>query len=299
MTFLAPAWLAALAAVVLPILLHLRDAPPSRRIRVGSIADLVGTAAARRRRRLRDPLLLLLRCLLVMLLAALLAHPVMRETRAGRTVAVVPIGAERLRNSLRTAGVALADVPADSSPWRLARLAAPRLVEHDTLLVVTPGDGARYGAVRPVVAHAVRALPSPAAPTTTRPSLTLAVGAASPAYAARRDSIAEIVRRAFGGVVTLVDSGTAGARLVLVGVDRALGLDSASLAAGALARDDIADSLLTRLAPPQPLAPPRHELAPRQAGTERIPARRDLARIVWWLVVTLFAIERLVAWRRT
>lgn len=298
MTFLAPLWLTALAAIALPILLHLRDAPPSRRIRVGSIADLVGTAAARRRRRLRDPLLLVLRCLLVALLALLLAHPVVRETRAGRAVAVVPIGAERVGDSLRAAGVALVDLPADSSPWRLARRAASRLVEHDTLLVVSPLDGERYGAVRPVLAHAVRALPvAPARPRPV-PHAAIALAAASPRFASARDSVAGVVRDLLDPAVALVDSATPGARLVSVGTDAALGLDSAALAAGALARDDFADSLLTRLLPPPPLAPSGHELAPRRAESGTVPPRRDLAPIAWWLVVALFVAERFVAWRR-
>jgi hypothetical protein len=79
MSFLAPLWLAGLAALLLPIALHLlgRGRPP--RVALGSVRLLTGGAVrVPRRARLQRPWLLALRCLLLAALAVALAGPRLR-----------------------------------------------------------------------------------------------------------------------------------------------------------------------------------------------------------------------------
>lgn len=76
MSFLSPLWLAALAALLLPLLLHLISRGRGKRVRVGSIALLAATARRRAHRLQPSQLLLLLvRCLLLSALALTLAAP--------------------------------------------------------------------------------------------------------------------------------------------------------------------------------------------------------------------------------
>jgi hypothetical protein len=76
MTFLNPIWFLAIAAVLIPLLIHLWNIRQGKVLKVGSIS-LMGEASRQSSRslRLRDILLLLLRCLLLVLLACLLAMP--------------------------------------------------------------------------------------------------------------------------------------------------------------------------------------------------------------------------------
>ena len=89
MIWLSPLWLAALAALAIPILIHLRRRRIGRRIQVGSVRHLAGAAMPRRRRlRLRDPWLLALRCAILALVAFALAAPAIR--RAERPASWMP-----------------------------------------------------------------------------------------------------------------------------------------------------------------------------------------------------------------
>ncbi len=106
MQWLSPWWLAAAAAVIVPIVLHLRDQQPPQVVRVGSVADLSSTPASRRRRHLDEIPLLLLRCAVIVLGAIFLAGPQLRERGSGgQRVAVVPAGMTVLRDSLEGAGM--------------------------------------------------------------------------------------------------------------------------------------------------------------------------------------------------
>ncbi len=80
----SPVWLAALAALALPVLIHLWNRRPRRTVDFGSIQLLAGapTSRSRSRRITRWPLLLV-RCLLLALLALLLAGPLLE--RAGES----------------------------------------------------------------------------------------------------------------------------------------------------------------------------------------------------------------------
>ncbi len=91
-SLLAPAALAALAALLLPLLLHLyRRRQPPRLVDFAALRWLQGPQRPRRRFELRERRLLAVRLLLVALGALLLAQPVLRDARAGRPwVAVAP-----------------------------------------------------------------------------------------------------------------------------------------------------------------------------------------------------------------
>jgi hypothetical protein len=80
MQFLNPIWLFAIAALSIPVIIHLWNIKPGKTLKVGSISLM--TAAAQKSSRsfkLNDVLLFLMRCLLLTLLAFLLAMPVWRQ----------------------------------------------------------------------------------------------------------------------------------------------------------------------------------------------------------------------------
>lgn len=80
MIFLHPIWFFALAAISIPVVIHLWNIRKGKTLKVGSIALI--TAASQKRSlsvRLTDVLLLLLRCLLLMLLAIILAMPLWKQ----------------------------------------------------------------------------------------------------------------------------------------------------------------------------------------------------------------------------
>ena len=117
MIWLSPLWLAALAALVIPLVIHLRRQRIGRRIQVGSVRHLAGAALPRRRRlRVRDPWLLALRCAILALVVLALAGPAIRRTeRPSSWVLVAPsllgdsviLRSDPLLDSLRRAGSAV------------------------------------------------------------------------------------------------------------------------------------------------------------------------------------------------
>ena len=79
MTWLFPLYLAGAAAVVLPILLHLRRRPPKERVVFSSLMFLEKTPEIlTKRSKLEQLLLLALRCLALILLAIMFARPFVR-----------------------------------------------------------------------------------------------------------------------------------------------------------------------------------------------------------------------------
>ncbi len=300
MGFLAPLWLGALAAIAIPILLHLRAAAPPERIQVGSIDDLQASLATTSCPRIREWLLLALRVLFVTLLALLLAQPVMRDQRPGRMVAVVPAGAERLGDSLRGASVPIAEAaPTVREPWQLATEAEAQLGVNDTILLVTPDGGDRYHGARPTLSHKVRLLPFADTPPVAPAPLRLQVTASSPQFTAPRDTVARWLASLPATLIQVAAVGERTSRTIVVGRDTALALDSTSLAHGALVRDGALDTLLTRLLPPPAVAPPLAERAPRlRAGDATKDPARDLSMVCWWVMCLVLFVERLVAARR-
>ena len=81
---LAPLGLAALGALLLPILLHLARRTPQRRTEFAALRWLAARLRPRRRIRVEEPWLLLLRLLLVACVALLLAQPVWTRLEGGK-----------------------------------------------------------------------------------------------------------------------------------------------------------------------------------------------------------------------
>jgi hypothetical protein len=83
MSWLFPLYLAGAAAVIAPILLHLRRQPPQDRLAFSTLMFLEESKRQpTRRRRLENWLLLLVRCLILILLAIMFARPFSRSTEA-------------------------------------------------------------------------------------------------------------------------------------------------------------------------------------------------------------------------
>lgn len=92
MTFLFPLFLVAGAAVLAPILLHLRRQPPNTRVEFSSLQFLLATPlVTTTRSRIERWLLLLLRCLALLLIAAMFSRPffAQQETAPGQGRSVV------------------------------------------------------------------------------------------------------------------------------------------------------------------------------------------------------------------
>ncbi|QQL49816.1 BatA domain-containing protein [Mucilaginibacter ginkgonis] len=80
MQFLNPIWFSALAALAIPLVIHLWNIKPGRVLKVGSIS-LISEASRKSSRsfKLTDIPLLMLRCLLLALIAFLLAQPFLQQ----------------------------------------------------------------------------------------------------------------------------------------------------------------------------------------------------------------------------
>lgn len=99
---LLPAGLAALTALALPVLIHLRRRSQQRVVEFAALRWMVARELPRRRVRVDERALLALRLLLIALLAWLLAVPVWRGGEGGRAWVVVAPGvdADAIRNEM-------------------------------------------------------------------------------------------------------------------------------------------------------------------------------------------------------
>ncbi len=116
MTWLFPLYLAGAAAVLLPILLHLRRRPPKERVVFSSLMFLEKSPEVlTKRSRLERLLLLALRCLALLLLALMFARPLLRgrdDLAAGKGEAIavlIDASASMRRDDLWPRAVAAAE----------------------------------------------------------------------------------------------------------------------------------------------------------------------------------------------
>lgn len=80
MQFLNPIWFFALAALSIPVIIHLWNIRPGKTLKVGSIALITeASKSTKRSLKLLDILLLIMRCLLLALIAMLLAAPIWQK----------------------------------------------------------------------------------------------------------------------------------------------------------------------------------------------------------------------------
>jgi len=156
--FLSPLWLLAAAAIVFPIILHLRRKTPPEIIEVGSIGDLSGGAAMRQRRTPRDLILLTIRCLILALAAVAMARPNVESDSPGERIAVAPSGFEATTDSLRGVGMRVIEVATTDVPWSALQQAALLTHARDTLVLVAPNGAGRWLGPRPQITNEVEVL---------------------------------------------------------------------------------------------------------------------------------------------
>jgi hypothetical protein len=152
MQFLNPIWLAAAAAMVVPVILHLWNDRRGNVLRVGSVELLTG--GVRRmawRRWLSDWLLLFVRCLLLVALALLMAGPVLRSVVKGWV-----LGEGRVADSLVKSGWERHSLRDSVNYWEAFRLADGEAPAGVPLYIRTSGLARRYSGERPVTDRAVR-----------------------------------------------------------------------------------------------------------------------------------------------
>ena len=137
-----PLRLAALAAIAIPVLLHLWQRRPAKVVRVGSIRHLPETPAARRlSSRFSERWLLLLRLSVVVTLAAALAGPFISDRSPGSALALIdpaiPDGSvERIVDSLAGSGDVIIR-PEGGDIWSLIREVGSTVRPGSRLAVVT------------------------------------------------------------------------------------------------------------------------------------------------------------------
>ncbi|HEU4700823.1 MAG TPA: BatA domain-containing protein, partial [Gemmatimonadales bacterium] len=247
--FVAPAWLAALAALAVPLALHLWARRPGRVVRVGSLRGLEAAPARARALRLTDPWLLLLRLLLLAALVLALAGPYRAGAGRGRPVTWALVdpalpgdptaraALAPLLDSLRRTGTPLrllapglpaldatdtTATPAAADAWAVLREADAQLAPGSRIVVLAPDGFTRVSGERPRLRAAVewRALPGRAA------------GRSTDAAADRRDTLPL-------GALLVADAAHAeDARYVGAALRAAAGVSGRAIAVTTAAPDD-------------------------------------------------------------
>ena len=176
--FATPLWLAALAALVIPLALHLWSRRPRQVIRVGTLRHLGEVPPARARStRLSEPLLLLLRLLILAAIVLALAGPRVPGATLGRPTRLLlldpALHADPLLDSLNATRAAVrllspglperrlplspSDTAAPPLPlWDALRQADRLVADGGTLDLYARPRIARLGAVRPALRSTVR-----------------------------------------------------------------------------------------------------------------------------------------------
>lgn len=124
-SLLYPLGLAALAALLLPVLIHLIRRPEQQRVDFAALRWLAGHTQPRSRLRLHEPLLLALRLALLAVLALLLAMPVLHE-RVGADAAPWIVVAPGI-----SADAAQAAIDLPGAQWRRLAPGYPPLASAD------------------------------------------------------------------------------------------------------------------------------------------------------------------------
>jgi len=185
MGFLTSSWLFAIAAISIPVIIHLWNIKPGKTLKVGSIA-LIETSSRKRSRSLKliDILLLMLRCLFLLLIAIVLSMPFFKQLPGkSNSKGWLLIPAENFReaykkfkttaDSLLKAGYELhyfnsgfknttiEQALAGSGPdkvknnisyWNLLRQLNERMPASFPVYLITPGSLNRFSGDRPRIA---------------------------------------------------------------------------------------------------------------------------------------------------
>jgi membrane protein implicated in regulation of membrane protease activity len=155
--FLSLPWLLGLAAVAIPVAIHLLSRKEALRVRVGSIVHLEAAAPKHvRRLALTDIPLLLLRAAITVLLALLLTRPVWRSdvTEPRHLVLAAPDAVSprtrQIVDSLIAAGYERIPLSTDDY-WDALRTADAQLAEGSRIAVVAPARLAMLWGERPAL----------------------------------------------------------------------------------------------------------------------------------------------------
>jgi hypothetical protein len=154
---LQPLWLAAMAAVAVPVVLHLWNDRQGKLLRIGSIALLEKRSSRRAwSRRVSEWWLLLLRCLLLIVLALLLAGPMWKRVSSTARGGWILEAGERagvfqpLIDSLSKAGYERHVFDEGSDYWDAFRAADRVAPAGMSFYVFTSAWASRFGGIRPV-----------------------------------------------------------------------------------------------------------------------------------------------------
>ncbi|MGH7614908.1 MAG: BatA domain-containing protein [Gemmatimonadales bacterium] len=170
--FLTPSWLFGLAALAVPLALHLWSRRTGRPIRVGSIHLLAGAPPATARSwRIQEPWILLLRCAVLAALVVALAGPYWAPRDAvGPTWALVAddvADQASLTDSLQRAGLVVRPLDA-ANLWMGLREADRSAPPGTRFLVFAPALLRSFRGARPVIGSAVEWHSRPAVDTGAR-----------------------------------------------------------------------------------------------------------------------------------
>jgi hypothetical protein len=155
--FVNPIWLAAGAAIVVPVILHMWNHRRGKVLRIGSVELLTGGVQRMAWRRLVSQwLLLLVRCLLLLALAVLLARPVFRKG-AGSKGWVLTMGTGgQVADSLVEAGWERQVFPDSNNYWQGFRVADRMAPAGVPFYIRTPGLARQFRGERQVTSREVR-----------------------------------------------------------------------------------------------------------------------------------------------
>lgn len=257
--FATPAWLLALAALVIPLALHLWSRRPRQVVRVGTLRHLGDLPQARARSaRLSDPLLLLLRLLILAAVVLGLAGPRFHGSTVGLPAKLVLVSPDLI-----------GDAVLDSLDGATVHLLAPGLPERRLTKGMAPDSSAALPLwealqsadqlLAPGGTIDLYARPRLASLGATRPAIRAAVHWHTPAAGTRRQWIADLTRLDRDSIQALIGDGDAAS--IVYQRTRTTTLSTLPLRASAPPREPTPRALALRAA-----ASPRETVTPSQAA---------------------------------